>query len=257
MTELERAYQACDESLDERSGIMMKELTQVYYIAARIHERLPKHVEIGDLVSAGVLGLIEACAKYDGSRDVSFATFAKFRIRGAIIDSLRNLDWGSRALRRQSRAIAASTTKLTSLLGRHPLQEEIAGDLDLSLSELHATLHEIDGLSVMGQQVVSRDGVTEPHDLIESAASRDHQDPFDLCLQAEMCAHLASALQTLSEREQMILSLYYQEELTMREVAEVLDIGTSRVSQIISSSLKKLRTELRHLQHTSQSQIPG
>ena len=251
MSQLERAYRSNDDELDERNGLIMQELPQVYYIAARIRERLPQHVELEDLVNAGVLGLIEACAKYDASRSTGFSTFAKFRIRGAILDSLRSLDWGSRSLRRQSRAVTASTTKLTGELGRHPLQEEIAADLNVSLAELHATLHEVNSLAVVGQQTTLPGATDESYDLIESAESHADDNPFELCLRAEMRAHLVQALQTLSEREQMILSLYYQEELTMREV---LDIGTSRVSQILSATLAKLRISLQHLQQEGLSQ---
>lgn len=248
MTKLERAYKTGNDELDERNALILRELPQVHYIAARIRERLPQHVDIEDLVNAGVVGLIEACAKYDSTRSAGFTTFAKFRIRGAILDSLRSVDWGSRSLRRRSRAITATTSKLTAMLGRMPLQEEIAEDLNVTIADLHATLTEIDGLCVVGQQTERSEDGGEGYDLIESAESREGENPFDLCLKAEMREHLVEALQMLSSREQMILALYYQEELTMREIAEVLDIGTSRVSQILSATLIKLRAALQHLQ---------
>src|ERR1700691_2495520 len=120
MTNAEGAYRASLKDLDERNELVMRELPQVYYVAARIRERLPKHVEMEDLVQAGVIGLFEACRNYDSSKDAQFSRFAKFRIRGAILDSLRKLDWGSRPLRRKGREVSSSVVKLESQLGRKP-----------------------------------------------------------------------------------------------------------------------------------------
>jgi RNA polymerase sigma factor for flagellar operon FliA len=125
MTTAELAYRTSSDGMDERNELVMRELPQVYYVAARIRERLPRNVEIEDLVQAGVLGLLDACRNYDGSKDAQFSTFAKFRIRGAILDSLRKLDWGSRTLRRKGREIA-SVVKARIALGRQPDEEEIA-----------------------------------------------------------------------------------------------------------------------------------
>src|ERR1035438_5467209 len=136
MTTAELAYRACSDNTDQRNELVVRELPQVHYVAARIRERLPKNVEMEDLVQAGVIGLLEACRSYDTSKDAQFSTFAKFRIRGAIIDSLRKLDWGSRTLRRKGREITSSVAKLESSLGRQPLEEEIAADLHMSLVEL-------------------------------------------------------------------------------------------------------------------------
>src|SRR6202161_4168162 len=125
MTNAEVAYRASSKGIEERNELVMRELPQVYYVAARIRERLPKQVEMEDLVQAGVIGLLEACRNYDSLKDAQFSTFAKFRIRGAIVDSLRKLDWGSRTLRRRSREIAACVARLESSLGRPPVEEEI------------------------------------------------------------------------------------------------------------------------------------
>jgi RNA polymerase sigma factor for flagellar operon FliA len=247
MTKLEKVYQEGSHEMDERNETVLQELPQVYYIAMRIRERLPHHVDLEDLVNAGVVGLIEAYAKYDSSKNASFSTFAKFRIRGAILDSLRSIDWGSRTTRRKGRAIAAATSRLASVLGRQPLQEEIAEDLKIPIAELHATLTEIDALCLVGQNIETSDEGQEPYDLIENAPNLREENPFDLCLKSEMRGHLVEALRMLSEREQMILAFYYQEELTMREISEILGIGTSRVSQILTATLAKLRARMAHL----------
>ena len=138
MTNAEVAYRASSKGIEERNELVLRELPQVYYVAARIHERLPKHVDMEDLVQAGVIGLLDACRNYDSEQDAQFSTFAKHRIRGAILDSLRKLDWGSRTLRRKGREIATSAAKLESQLGRHPLEEEIAADLKMPIDELQS-----------------------------------------------------------------------------------------------------------------------
>lgn len=249
MTAAEIAYRstAAAEEIDERNELVMKELPQVYYIAARIRERLPQHVEMEDLVHAGVLGLIEATRNFDSAKNAGFSTFAKFRIRGAILDSLRKLDWGSRTLRRKGRAISASISSLSSKLGRQPTQEEIAADLSMELSELQNTLTELDGLYLVSQQSEVDGDPNASYDLIESAPSRGGDNPFELCLEGERKAQLVQAISQLSEREQLILSLYYEGEATMKEIAEIVGVVVSRVSQIHSGALMKLRTAMQHM----------
>jgi RNA polymerase sigma factor FliA len=247
MTAAQLAYRNGSEDIDERNELIVQELPQVYYIAARIRERLPQHVEMEDLVNAGVIGLIEASRKFDSTKNTQFSTFAKFRIRGAILDSLRELDWGSRALRKQGRAITSSIAKLSANLGRHPLQEEIAADLQLDLGKFQDLLAQLDGLHVVGQRSDSVNDSDVPHDLVESAPSRGGDNPFDLCLEGEMKEQLAIAVSQLSEREQLILLLYYHEELTMREIAETLSCTVSRISQMHTGAIFKLRASLKHL----------
>ena len=185
MTTAELAYRVSSDSMDERNDLVLRELPQVYYVAARIHERLPASVNIEDLVQEGVLGLLAACRNYDVSKDAQFSTFAKFRIRGAILDSLRKLDWGSRTLRRKGREIASSVSKLESSLGRLPLEEEIAADLKMRLDELQSTMTQLDGLYLVGQQTSSFHDHAESFDLIESAQGSDENNPFELCLEGE------------------------------------------------------------------------
>jgi RNA polymerase sigma factor for flagellar operon FliA len=250
MTSAQLVYRSSDSDIDERNALVMAELPHVHYIAAKIRERLPQHVEMEDLVHAGVVGLIEACGNYDRTKNTGFDTFAKFRIRGAILDSLRKLDWGSRALRKKGRAIVESTASLALSLGRQPLQEEVAADLQMDLSELQATLTELDGLHLLNQQYDSVDGFEDSYDFVESAESRGKDNPFELCLEDEAKEHLKKAVQELTHREQLILSLYYKDEMTMREVAEIVGIAVSRVSQIHAAALQTLRASLKHLRET-------
>ena len=247
MTTAELAYRASSDDVDERNRLVVRELPQVHYVAARIRERLPKRVELEDLVQAGVIGLLEACRSYDRTKDAQFSTFAKFRIRGAILDSLRKLDWGSRTLRRKGREITSSIVKLESQLGRQPDEEEIAEDMQMGLDELQETQTQLDGLHLVGQLTNSSHDHAESYDLIESAPSNGEDNPFELCLKGERKEQLAEAVSQMSEREQLILSLYYQEELTMMEVSKVVGIAVSRVSQIHAAAMVKLRASLQHL----------
>src|SRR5580698_9791547 len=247
MIRAEAAYKKSTENADDRNELVMQELSQVYYIASRIRERLPAHIDLEDLVNAGVIGLLEASRSFDSSKNDQFKGFAKFRIRGAIMDSLRESDWGSRSLRRRGREISDATARVEARLGRHPVEAEIAAEMNLEPEHLQRIIAQIDSLYLAGQQTaVSGDG-SDLMDVIESAPNLDDPDPFDLCLKGEVQAHLAEAISKLSEREQLILSLYYREELTMKEISEVVGVALSRVSQIRQEIMKKLKVMLAHL----------
>ena len=226
---------------EDRERIILGNLPQVYYIARRIHERLPQQVPFEDLVHAGVIGLIEAVRSYDPSKSVPLKSYAKFRIRGAILDSIRELDWGSRRLRHKGRQLEEVISSLSKKLGRQPEEQEIAAEMGIPIDELYDIAHRIDGAILVGQQVSSTYDRSGKHDLIESAPSRD-ENPFDLCMRTEVKEKLAKAIENLSEKEQMIISLYYKEELTMKEIAAVMQLGESRISQIHSLALTKLRS---------------
>lgn len=247
MTAAELAYRTTD--VTDKDELVTQELSQVYYIASRMRERLPQHVELEELVSAGVVGLIEAARSYDYSKNVKFRTFAKFRIRGAILDSLRDSDWGSRYMRRKGREIAEATARLEIRLGRHPSESEVAEEMHLDPDYLRKLTAQIDSLQLTGQSVTSSRDRSEQLDVIESAPNLDDPDPFELCLEGERKAHLAEAISQLTEREQLILSLYYREELTMKEIAKVVGVALSRVSQIRQACMIKLRASLEHLEN--------
>ena len=227
----------------ERERVLMEQLPQVRYIARRIHERLPRHVPFEDLVHAGVLGLIDALSKFDLSKHVQFSSYAKFRIRGAILDSLRELDWSPRELRRKGRLVDSTYCQLSGKLGRAPNESEIAHEMGIKLGELQSLLAELDGLELGSLRVESRrDGKEE--DLTDYVPSRPEETPFFQCLRSEMKHLLEKAIAELPEKEQRVLALYYYEELTMKEVGAVLGVGESRVSQIHSVAVARLRATL-------------
>jgi len=246
MTPPESAYKMSAVSAENSDELVMQELQQVYYIAAHIRDRLPRHVELQDLVNAGVVGLLEASRSFDTSKNVQFKTFARYRIRGAIFDSLREMDWGSRLMRRRAREIAEATARLESRFGYKPSDVEIATELETDVEQLRKTVAHLDALQVTGQRVSSSEHEEGTIDLIESAPNLDDPDAFEICLNGEMRDHLSDAISTLSEREQLILSLYYREELTMKEIAAVVGVVMSRVSQIRVAALAKLRRAMAH-----------
>ncbi len=227
----------------ERERLLMQQLPQVRYIARRIHDHLPRHVLLDDLVHAGVLGLIDALQKFDSEKHVQFGSYAKFRIRGAILDSLREMDWSPRDLRRKGRRLEEAYNKLRSELGHNPNEPELAAELGMGLRELQVLLGEIDGLEVGSLRVLSpRDGKEE--DLCEYLPNDADETPLILCLRSEMKQLLANAMEELSQKEQHVLVLYYYAEFTMKEVGAVLGVGESRVSQIHSVAVVRLRARL-------------
>jgi RNA polymerase sigma factor for flagellar operon FliA len=239
------AYTAWQDEQD-RERLLEEQLPQVRYIARRIHERLPRHVPLEDLVHAGVLGLIDALHKYDRRKHVQFGSYAKFRIRGSILDSLREMDWSPRDLRRKARRIEEAHSKLRAEFGRNPSEPEMAKELGMDLRDLQVLLGEIDGLEIGSLRVESpRDGKEE--DLCEFIPDDPEDTPLFQCMRSEMKEILTRAIAELPEKERQVLALYYFEELTMKEVGAVLGVGESRVSQIHSIAVVRLRARMNEL----------
>jgi RNA polymerase sigma factor FliA len=221
---------------------MVEHLPIVRFIARRIHDRLPRHVPIEDLYSAGVIGLLDAFGKFDPSKQVLFRTYAQYRIRGAILDSLRTLDWSPRELRRRARAIEEAVQMLTGELSRSPTDIEIAQKLNIPLAAYQQLLGELTGLEI-GSLHAEHSGHSEEEGLIYVPA-RSEDDPLFRYLDGEMRERLTKAINDLPERERLIMTLYYYEETTMREIGIILGVVESRVSQIHASALLHLRARL-------------
>jgi RNA polymerase sigma factor for flagellar operon FliA len=227
---------------EERERLLLEHLISVRFIARKLHQTLPRHVELEDLVSAGMVGLMEACTRFDASRHVQFKSYAQFRIRGAILDWLRTLDWGPRELRRKARAIAETTRILAQRLGRAPGEHEIAEAMEMELEELQQLLGELRSLELGSLNAEhSKDEEDEELEYIPASAE---EDPLFLCLAAESRQRLVDAIEKLPEKERLVLTLYYYEELTMREIGLTLGVVESRVSQIHSGAVRHLRTVL-------------
>ncbi|HEX4651274.1 MAG TPA: FliA/WhiG family RNA polymerase sigma factor [Granulicella sp.] len=226
----------------ERDRLLLEHLPTVRYLARRIHERLPQHVELEDLISAGVVGLIDAFSKFDHTKKVQFKSYAQFRIRGAILDSLRTLDWSPRELRRKGRAVEEAIRATTQRLGRAPAEQEIALEMGLTLSEFQQLLGDLKGLEI-GSLHIERTEDSGDQELAYIPGSPE-EDPLFRCLRGEMKQRLADAIEDLPERERLVLTLYYYEELTMKEIGLTLGVVESRVSQIHSAAVLRLRVAL-------------
>jgi len=229
----------------EEERVLLEHLPIVRFLARRIHERLPQHVDIEDLVSAGVVGLMDAFQKFDPAKKVQFRSYAQFRIRGAILDSLRTLDWSPRELRRKGRAIEEAIRVLTARMGHAPGEAEIAAELGIELEEYQQLLGDLKGLEI-GTLHIERNEDSGEEELAY-VPGRPEEDPLFRCLRGELEDRLAEAIQGLPERERLVMTLYYYEEMTMREIGLALGVVESRVSQVHASAVTHLRSSLRDL----------
>lgn len=229
----------------EQERVLLEHLPVVRFLARRIHDRLPQHVDIEDLVSAGVVGLMDAFAKFDPDKKVQFRSYAQFRIRGAILDSLRMLDWSPRELRRKGRAVEEAIRTLTARMGRPPGEGEVAVEMALSLDEYQQLLGDLKGLEIGTLHVEHNEDSGEEE--LAYVPSRPEDDPLFRCLKGELVERLAEAIQNLPDRERLVMTLYYYEEMTMREIGLALGVVESRVSQVHASAVVHLRSALKDL----------
>lgn len=225
---------------ETREKLILEHLPQVKLIARRIHERLPVSVSLDDLISAGVVGLIAAIDRYDASHDVKLKTYAEYKIRGAILDSLRGLDWAPRQQRKRAKLIEAAIAILEQEHHRMPTEEEIAAQLHLSIADYQDWLSEVRGLTLgsLENAGTEEDGC----DLLRYLADSDEQWPSQIVERAELERLLAEAIERMPQLERTVLSLYYYEEMTLREIAKIVDLHESRISQLKSQAILRLRS---------------
>ena len=220
-----------------RSEYAAKFFPYIEKVARRLARRLPAHVEIDDLVSAGVIGLMEAAERFDPKRVDRFEAFAEFRIRGAMLDDLRARDTLSRDMRRLSNELREATRKLESQLGRAPDQGELAETLGLKVDELYTRQQKLSGSSVVGIDDAGPD-------FLERTSDNNSPDPFEITAHREALAHLVSGIDDLPEKMQQVLSLYYCENMNLKEIGEILGVTESRVCQIHGEATRRLRESL-------------
>jgi RNA polymerase sigma factor FliA len=229
-----------------RDRLILTYAPLVKYVAGRLGSGLPAHVDEGDLVSYGLLGLISAIERYDPERDIKFETYAMARIKGAIIDELRALDWVPRSVRSRAREIERAIASLEARLGRAPTDEEIAGKLGISEDELNESLGDIARSSIAALDelwTVSGSGGDQIA-LIDTIEDENAADPQGSLSQTELKEAMADAIARLPEREKLVVTLYYYEELTLREIGEVLGVTESRVSQLHTKAILRLKAHL-------------
>lgn len=225
---------------DRRERLILEHLQQVKLIARRIHERLPVSVSLDDLISTGVVGLIAAIDRYDASHDVKLKTYAEYKIRGAILDSLRGLDWAPRQQRKRAKQIEAAIAVLEQEHQRTPTEEEIAAHLGLSISAYQDWLSDARGLTLGSLENAGTE--EEGCDLLRYISDSDEQWPSHIVERGQLERLLAEAIDKMPQLEKTVLSLYYYEEMTLREIAKIVDLHESRISQLKSQAILRLRS---------------
>ncbi|MCX8117515.1 MAG: FliA/WhiG family RNA polymerase sigma factor [Desulfobacterota bacterium] len=233
-------------SSEDRNEVILRYAPLIKHVAHRLAMRLPSHICVDDLISAGVIGLMDAVSKFDPEKKVEFKTYAEFRIRGAMIDELRTMDWVPRSLRQKATQIERTIQQLERRNGRAVEDEEIASAMGLSLDEYYRTLKDLQGLSPIDpEEVLRRCPRVSIEDVVEILAGEEENNPFHQYSLNELKGLLSRAIDTLSEKERTVLSLYYYEELTLKEIGEVLGLTESRICQIHAKAILKLRSRLK------------
>jgi len=221
----------------DRDALIAAHLGKVRYIADRMAAKLPPSIELDDLYGAGVIGLIDAVERFDASRGIAFTTFAEMRVRGAMLDNLRSLDWASRTTRKRAKEVQKVYQTIEQRTGAPATEEAVAEQLKISVADLRETLQDLRGLTVANlNEREDETGLSLMDNLRDHGAS-----PLEQLEDAESRKLLAQAIDKLPERERQVVALYYVEELTMKEIGEVLNVSESRVSQMRTQAMIRLR----------------
>ena len=229
-----------DECASERERLILEHLPQVRLIARRIHERLPESVSLDDLVSTGIVGLISAIDHFDPVHNVKLKTYAEYKIRGAILDSLRGMDWAPRQQRKRVKQIEHAIAVIEQRVHCAPSEEEIAIELKLTIEEYHEWLVDVRGVNLGSLESSSPE--EEGKDLLRFISDNEESWPSRLLERSELERLLADAIDKMPSMERTVLSLYYHEEMTLREIAKIVRLHESRVSQLKSQAILRLRT---------------
>jgi RNA polymerase sigma factor for flagellar operon FliA len=217
--------------------VVLEHLPLVKAIAVRVHENLPVHVDLDDLVHAGILGLFDAASKFNPEKQVVFSSYAKHRIKGAILDSLRQLDWASRDMRRRHKQVEAATRDLAAALQRTPTEAEVAEKLGMDVSRWRNMMLDLRNVGLISASTRGNENEDLP---APDFPSKPETQPDSICARQQLRNVLGGAMKTLPERYQKVVSLYYTNEMTMKEIGGILGINESRVSQIHKAALEKM-----------------
>ena len=245
LKDLWRRYKtAGDDRARERLVVAYSPL--VKYVAGRMGSGLPGHVEESDLISYGLTGLISAIERFDLDREIKFETYAITRIRGAIIDELRSLDWVPRSVRAKARDIERANQKLEARLQRAPTDEEMASELEITTEDFHEALLQISNSTLIALDELwnAGDSGADQVSLLDTLPDQGALDPQAVVDQGELRDRISGAIAALPEREKLVVALYYYENLTLREIGEVLGVTESRVSQLHTKAVLRLRSKL-------------
>jgi RNA polymerase sigma factor for flagellar operon FliA len=230
-----------------KEQIVLEHTPLIRYIVNRIAVRLPSHIDLDDLHNTGVIGLMDAIEKYDPDKNCKFKTYAEFRIKGAILDQLRSLDWVPRSVRQKSRRLERAYGEVEQRLGRSASEEEVADSLGLQIDKFHELLNQVRGISLVNLEEIrgsSPDGDRNGSfaDIVEDVHS---ENPFASLKLQEMKEIIGDTIATLPEKERLVVSLYYYEDLNMKEIGSILGITESRVCQIHTKAVLRLRSKLK------------
>jgi RNA polymerase sigma factor for flagellar operon FliA len=240
---------AADDAQLRRERLVIEHLPQVRIIAGRIHDKLPDHISLEDLVSTGIVGLLAAIDNFDPSFNVQLRTYAEHRIHGAIMDSLREMDWAPRETRKRAKLIERAIHQLKQRLGREPLEEEIAADLGITNAQYHEWL--ADAQSVEIHRLEASSGDDQGYTLLDVISDDESQWPSQIVERAELERILALAIDRMPQQERIVLSLYYYEELTLREISQVMGLCLSRVGQLRVQAILRLRSHVERVWSTN------
>ena len=230
----------------ERDQLIIRYAPWVKFIALRMAAKLPSHIQAEDLISAGIIGLIDALDKFNPAREVQFKTYAQIRIQGAIKDELRALDWASRSMRQKVKRLEHAYAILEQELGRPPASEEVATSLGIEMDEFEEMLDDVKGTSLVSLEELGQGPASEDKtNLLEALLTREDQDPLEMLNLQDLKKALSLAIGELPEKERLVLSLYYFEDLTMKEVGKVLNLTESRISQLHTQTVLRLRSKLK------------
>jgi RNA polymerase sigma factor for flagellar operon FliA len=235
------AYAAPDRTAEERETLILEHLPQVHWIAARIHEKLPPSVELDDLISAGIVGLLSAVDNFDPSHNATLKTYAEYKIRGAILDSIRGLDGIPAHKRKRVKQVQEAIASAERKLKRSPEEQEIAGELGISLHEYQQWVVELRAVSLGSLEVVE-DG--EELNLLKFISGDEADSPARILERSELERVIAEGMKKIPENERLVLSLYYKEELNLREIASIMDLHITRISQLRAQGILRLRAYL-------------
>jgi len=232
-------------SAEKRNELILTYTPLIKYIATRLAARLPAQVSLDDLISCGIIGLIDAINKFDVSKNVQFKTYAEFRVKGAMLDELRALDWVPRSIRRKTTDLEKAYADIEKQKGRPATDEEVAQNMGLSLDDFYKLLDETKSVSFMDIEFLRQKAPEANDPTLAETFAMDDNDPFTAINLAQIRELIAGAISDLPEKEKLTVSLYYQDELTMKEIGEVLGYTESRISQMHSKAMYRLRTKLK------------
>jgi RNA polymerase sigma factor FliA len=242
-------------AVKEKDKLVVEYTPLIRFIAQKIAVRLPANIEIDDLISSGVIGLMDAIDKYDPTRDNKFKTYAEFRIRGAILDELRAQDWVPRSIRDKAKILDKTVSSLENELGREATDEEVASAMNMSVDEFHDLVNQVKPVSLLSIDEAQTSQTGDKKSILNILEGSKHHNPFNQLNSKTIKDIVSTAIEELPERQRLVLSLYYYEDLNLKEIGKVLRVTESRVSQLHAQAVSRLRNKLTTYLETHENEV--